>query len=64
MKNNQKITCLNYNTRKEKKIMTKNYQEIIEEIYDEVKRRCYAPTNAYGIGAWTHHIEIVYKLAI
>ena len=38
-------------------------KKIISEVYDEVKRRCMAPTNAYGIGAWDHHIELVYKLA-
>ena len=36
---------------------------IEEKIYDEVKRRCEAPTNAFGIGAWDHHIKIVYELA-
>lgn len=44
--------------------MKKEVQEIINEVYEEVKRRCYEPTNAYGIGAWDHHIEVVYKLAI
>ena len=38
--------------------------EIIKEIYTEVKRRCMLPSNAYGIGAWDHHIELVYKIAI
>ncbi len=38
--------------------------EIIKKIYDEVKRRCMLPSNAYGIGAWDHHIELVYKIAI
>ena len=38
--------------------------DIIKEIYDEVKRRCMLPSNAYGIGAWDHHIELVYKIAI
>ncbi len=37
--------------------------KIIEEIYLEVKRRCMQPSNAYGIGAWDHHIELVYKVA-
>lgn len=37
--------------------------EIITKIYEEVKRRCLLPTNAYGIGAWDHHIELVYKIA-
>ena len=32
-------------------------------IYTDVKQRCMAPTNAYGIGAWDHHIKIVYELA-
>lgn len=39
-------------------------EDIINEIYNEVKNRCMAPTNAYGIGAWGHHIELVYKIAI
>ena len=39
-------------------------EEIITDIYDEVKRRCMLNSNAYGIGAWDHHIEVVYKLAI
>lgn len=34
-----------------------------EKIYKEVKRRCELPSNAYGIGAWDHHIKIVYELA-
>lgn len=38
-------------------------ENIIEEIYNEVKKRCMAPSNAYGIGAWDHHIELVYKIA-
>ena len=38
-------------------------KEIEKHIYEEVKRRCIAPTNAYGIGAWDHHIKIVYELA-
>lgn len=39
-------------------------QEIINKVYEEVKRRCEAETNFYGLGAWDHHIELVYKLAI
>ena len=39
-------------------------EEIIEIIYKEVKRRCLLPTNAYGIGAWNHHIKLVYEIAI
>ena len=38
-------------------------EKIIKEIYEEVKKRCLLPTNAYGIGAWDHHIELVYKIA-
>lgn len=34
-----------------------------EIIYNEVKHRCELPTNSYGIGAWDHHIKIVYELA-
>ncbi len=36
---------------------------IEEKMYNEVKSRCEKPTNAYGIGAWDHHIKIVYELA-
>lgn len=39
-------------------------EEVIKEIYEEVKRRCMLPSNAYGIGAWDHHIELVYNLAL
>ncbi len=39
-------------------------QEIINKVYEEIKRRCEAETNFYGMGAWDHHIEVVYKLAI
>lgn len=38
-------------------------ENIINEIYEEVKRRCSLPTNAYGIGAWDHHIKLVYEIA-
>ena len=38
--------------------------EIIIKVYEEVKKRCMLPTNAYGIGAWEHHIELVYKIAV
>ena len=36
---------------------------IEEKMYNEVKNRCEQPTNAYGIGAWDHHIKVVYELA-
>lgn len=36
---------------------------IEEKIYNEVKSRCQKPTNVYGIGAWDHHIKVVYELA-
>ena len=37
---------------------------ILEKIiYTEVKQRCMSLSNAYGIGAWDHHIKIVYELA-
>lgn len=38
-------------------------EKIINEVYNEVKNRCMLPSNAYGIGAWDHHIELVYKIA-
>lgn len=37
--------------------------ELEQKIYKEVKKRCQAPTNVYGIGAWSHHIKLVYDLA-
>ncbi len=37
--------------------------DIVKNIYEEVKRRCMLPSNVYGIGAWDHHIELVYKIA-
>lgn len=39
-------------------------EKIIDEVYNEVKNRCMMPSNAYGIGAWDHHILLVYKIAI
>ena len=36
---------------------------IEDKIYLIVKKRCEQPTNTYGIGAWEHHIKIVYELA-
>lgn len=36
---------------------------IEEKVYLIIKNRCEQPTNAYGIGAWEHHIKIVYELA-
>lgn len=38
-------------------------ESIIKEIYEEVKRRCQQKTNAYGMGAWDHHIKLVYEIA-
>ena len=38
-------------------------KKIEKTIYEEIKRRCELPSNAYGIGAWDHHIKIVYELA-
>lgn len=36
---------------------------MIKEIYDEVKKRCMLPSNIYGIGSLSHHIELVYKIS-
>jgi len=36
---------------------------IENKIYLEIKKRCESSSNAYGIGAWDHHIKIVYELA-
>ena len=33
------------------------------KIYSIVQERCEQPSNVYGIGAWDHHIKIVYELA-
>ncbi len=38
--------------------------EVISIIYDEIKKRCMAPTNVYGMGAWDHHIKLVYEIAM
>lgn len=38
-------------------------KDVEKVIYDEVKSRCEKPSNFYGIGAWDHHIKIVYELA-
>ncbi len=39
-------------------------EKVISDVYNEVKKRCMNPSNAYGIGAWDHHILLVYKIAI
>lgn len=36
---------------------------IIKEIYQEVKDRCYQESNFYGPGAWDFHIKKVYEIA-
>ena len=41
-----------------------NLKKIIKEIYKEVEKRCMADTNSYGIGAWDHHIKLVYEISI
>ena len=38
-------------------------KRIEKTIYEEVKKRCELPTNTYGIGAWDHHIKVVYELS-
>ena len=38
-------------------------RSIESKIYEEVKSRCLSPNNSYGIGAWDHHIKLVYELA-
>lgn len=37
--------------------------KVENKIYAEVKKRCMSPSNVYGIGAWDHHIKVVYELA-
>ncbi|MCL2157680.1 MAG: HD domain-containing protein [Methanobrevibacter sp.] len=39
-------------------------EKVIKIIYKEVEKRCKVKTNAYGIGAWDHHIKLVYEIAI
>lgn len=39
-------------------------EKIINEIFEEVKKRCLLPSNFYGIGAWDHHIKLVYEIAV
>ena len=36
--------------------------KITKEIYNEVKNRCILPSNIYGVGAWDHHIKLVYEI--
>lgn len=38
-------------------------KEIERIIYNEVENRCMMDSNFYGIGAWDHHIKVVYELA-
>lgn len=38
-------------------------ENIIEEIYNEIEKRCKMETNVYGYGAWDHHIKLVYEIA-
>ena len=44
-------------------VLKMKIDDVITNIYNEVKRRCELPSNAYGIGAWDHHIKVVYELA-
>lgn len=37
--------------------------DIINKIYDEVKKRTLSESNVYGIDSWEHHLELVYKIA-
>lgn len=39
-------------------------ENIISEIYEEVRSRCYSESNYYGTGSWDYHIKLVYELAI
>ncbi len=39
-------------------------EKLIKEIYKEVEKRCMLPSNYYGIGAWDHHIKLVYEIVI
>ena len=44
-------------------VLKMKIDDVITSIYNEVKRRCELPSNVYGIGAWDHHIKVVYELA-
>ncbi|MGI6612531.1 MAG: HD domain-containing protein [Candidatus Nanosyncoccaceae bacterium] len=37
--------------------------DIVEKVKDEVYKICRSKNNTCGIGAWTHHILTVYKIA-
>lgn len=37
-------------------VLKMKIDDVITNIYNEVKRRCELPSNVYGIGAWDHHI--------
>lgn len=39
-------------------------ENIIREVYEEVKDRCYAPSNHFGSGTWDYHIKLVYEIAV
>ena len=39
-------------------------ENIINELYEEIKRKCYEPSNYYGSGAWDYHIKLVYEIAV
>lgn len=38
-------------------------EDIIKDIYEEVKQRCMLPSNIFGPDDWDEHIKLVYKLA-
>lgn len=38
--------------------------DVINNIYEEVKRRTLSESNIYGTESWEHHLELVYKIAI
>lgn len=38
-------------------------ENVIEDIYEEVKKRCMLPSNIFGPDDWNEHIKLVYEIA-
>lgn len=38
-------------------------ENVIENIYEEVKKRCMLPSNIFGPDDWNEHIKLVYEIA-
>ncbi len=46
-----------------KKLETKNFEDIISKISNLVETACKAKTNIFGYGIWSHHIVLVVKFS-